>query len=365
VTAPQGLTSAVQGAGLSHPRPEILALTGLRGLAAVAVVLHQIGAPRAAPATLHHLIAAGGLGVPLFYLLSGFVLAYNYPSLSPRSGRRALGRYTMARVARIAPLTLAIGAAVLVLGAVNGSDWVRAVFSDPAWFIAVAIFMYAVFPVLVPVVAAASWRGVRGLLVVLVVAFCVQLVVLAVRLDTGSDTLLYRNPLVWIPDLVIGMALAFLVTSGLRVSSRTAYLVQAAAVLYAVAIAAKGFGTAVQYSAVWAVPLGLVLLTLAAAPSSKTAQALASQAAVHLGVIGLAAFLIQRILLHGLGPVTSSNVPKALLVCCWIGLVLLLAEGAHRYVGQPGRRWVLGLARRLDRRTGSSVPADSAVLAER
>jgi peptidoglycan/LPS O-acetylase OafA/YrhL len=359
------LTSADQGAGLSHPRPEILALTGLRGLAAVAVLLHQIGAPRSAPAILHHLIAAGGLGVPLFYLLSGFVLAYNYPTLSLRSGRRALGRYTMARVARIAPLTLAIGAAVLVLGAVNGSDWIRAVFSEPAWFIAVAILLYAVFPVLVPVVAAASRRGVRGLLVVLAVAFGVQLVVLAVRLVTGSDTLLYSNPLVWIPDLVIGMALAFLVTGGLRVSSRTAYLVQAAAALYALAIAARGFGTAVQYSAVWAIPLGLVLLTLAAAPSSKTAQLLASRAAVHLGVIGLAAFLIQRILLHGLGPVTAGDVPNALLVCCWVGLVLLLAEGAHRYVGQPGRRWVMALARRLNRRTGSAVLADSTVLAER
>jgi peptidoglycan/LPS O-acetylase OafA/YrhL len=358
------LTSADQGAGLSHPRPEILALTGLRGLAAVAVVLHQIGAPRSAPAMLHHLIAAGGLGVPLFYLLSGFVLAYNYPTLSLRSGRRGLGRYTMARVARIAPLTLAIGGAVLVLGAVNGGDWIRAVFSDAAWFIAVAILLYAVFPVLVPVVASASRHGVRGLLVVLAVAFGAQLVVLAVRLGTGSDTLLYRNPLVWIPDLVIGMAIAFLVAGGLRMSSRTAYLLQAAATLYAVAIAALGFGTAVQYGGVWAIPLGLVLLTLAAAPSSKTAQVLASRAAVHLGVIGLATFLIQGILLHGLGPVTTTDVPNALLVCCWIGLVLLLAEGAHRYVGLPGRRQVMALARRLDRRTGSAVPAGSAVLAD-
>jgi peptidoglycan/LPS O-acetylase OafA/YrhL len=96
---------------------------------------------------------------------------------------------------------------------------------------------------------------------------------------------------------------------------------------------------------------------------------LASRAAVHLGVIGLAAFLIQRILLHGLGPVTSSRPSNALLACCWIGLVLLLAEGAHRYVGQPGRRWVIALARQLDRRTGSAVPAEdrrtgSSVLAE-
>jgi peptidoglycan/LPS O-acetylase OafA/YrhL len=80
VTAPQGLTSADQGAGLSHPRPEILALTGLRGLAAVAVVLHQIGAPRSAPATLHHLIAAGGLGAHC----SISCPASSWPTTTPR-----------------------------------------------------------------------------------------------------------------------------------------------------------------------------------------------------------------------------------------------------------------------------------------
>lgn len=38
----------------------------------------------------------------------------------------------------------------------------------------------------------------------------------------------------------------------------------------------------------------------------------------------------------------------------WIGLTLLIAEGAHRYVGAPGRRWLMSLARRLDRRTAAA-----------
>lgn len=36
-----------------------------------------------------------------------------------------------------------------------------------------------------------------------------------------------------------------------------------------------------------------------------------------------------------------------------LGLTLLIAEGAHRYVGAPGRRWLMSLARRLDRRTAA------------
>ncbi|HEU4947063.1 MAG TPA: acyltransferase [Kribbella sp.] len=352
MTTPQGLTSVEHGAALSHPRPEILALTGLRGLAAVAVVVHHVGVPRSSPAPLRHLVEGAGLGVPLFFLLSGFVLAYNYPMLSLRSGQRALGRYAMARVARLAPLTLVVGAAVLTLSRRNGDGWARTVFGEQAWFIAVAIVLYAAFPVLVPLVAAAAKQGSRGLLVLLAVAFGVQLVVLGLRLATGSDEWLYRNPLSWIPEFLIGMALAFLLTGGLRLTARTAQLIQAACLLYAVVVAAQGFGSAVKYGAVWSIPLGLVLLTLAAAPGSWPAYLLSTRFGVHLGVISLGLFLTQEILLHGLGPVRSTSLPSFLLVCCWVGLTLLIAEGAHRYVGVPGRRWVMALARRLDRRTG-------------
>ena len=352
MTAPEGLTSIEHGAALSHPRPEILALTGLRGLAAVIVVVHYIGAPSTAPAVVHNLIDAGSLGVPLFFLLSGFALAYNYPTLALWSGRRMLGRYAMARIARLAPLTLVVGAAVLVLGDVNGSGWTRTVFGQQAWFLSVMVILYAAFPVLLPVVAAASRQGNPGLVMVLAVAFGAQSALWAVRLSTGSDAWLYRNPLTWIPDLVIGMTVAFLVTGGLRFRPGTAQLIQAGCLFYGVVVTAQGWGTAVHYGAVWAIPLALVVLTIAASSTSWTTLLLSTRFAVHLGVIGLALYLIEPLLLHGFGPVPTSDLPSALLVCGWIGFGLAMAEGAHRYVGVPGRRWLMALARRLDRRTG-------------
>lgn len=356
-----GLTSVDQGAALSHPRPEILALTGLRGLAALAVIVHHIGVPKKSPGVLRHLVEGGSFGVPLFFLLSGFVLAYNYPGLGPRSGRRPLARYAMARVARLAPLTLLAVGSVLALSGSHSRSWMSSVLGEQVWFIVVVGVLYAAFPVVLPVVERVAERsGTRGLLLILAVAFGAQLVLLAGRLGTGSDLVFYRNPLAWIPELVIGITLSHLVTGGLSLRPRTAHLVQLACLGYGVVVAAQGFGTPVRYGAVWAIPLALLLLTVAASPSSRTASLLAGPVMVHVGVIGLALYLTHEILLRGFGPVPKLDLWSLALICCWVGIAVLLAEGAHRYVGVPGRRWVMTIARRLDRRPTPAEPAKSA-----
>jgi peptidoglycan/LPS O-acetylase OafA/YrhL len=328
-----GLTSVDEGAALRHPRPEILALTGLRGLVALGVVASQVGVWRTAPPVLHHLIAAGSLAMPFFFLLSGFVLAYNYPGL--RLGR-PLGRYAVARIARMGPLFVVVGAGVLLLSGLNGSEWAHFVFDQQTWFLGTALVLYVAYPALTRVVAADPARAA-------VCALVVQLVVLALRLGTGSDHWLYRNPLVWIPDLVLGMALAGLATSGFRLSRRTAYLVQAAVLVYTVVIS-LGSSSALRYSAVWSVPLGLLILSVLT--PTRVSAVLAGPVLVRLGVIGYGLFLLKTLVLDGFGPVHAGSLSDALLALGWIGFTVLIAEGAHRYIGAPGRRWLLSLARR-------------------
>jgi peptidoglycan/LPS O-acetylase OafA/YrhL len=282
-----GLTSVSEGAALSHPRPEILALTGLRGLAGVAVVASTVGVWRTAPEVLHDLVAGvGALAVPFFLLLSGYVLAYNYPSLSYSSGRQLIGRYVMARVARLAPLFLIVGACVLLLGALNGGDWVRAVYTDQAWFVATVVLCYAAYPLLAGFVASRR-------VTVIVAALVATALPLVVELGTGVE--LYRIPIVWLPVFVLGMTL--------RVPSFPRWL--------------------------------------------------ANRVLVRLGVISYPLFLTHTLVIHGFGRVPAGSVSNALLALCWIGLAVLVAEGAQRYVGVPGRRWLMDLARRLDRRTAS------------
>lgn len=329
-----GLTSVDAGAALRHPRPEILALTGLRGLAALGVLASQVGVWRTAPPVLHHLVAAGSMGVPFFFLLSGFVLAYNYPGLS---GRRPLSRYAVARLARLGPLFVVVGAGVLALGGVNGGEWVRSVLGQQTWFLGTALVLYVAYPLLARVVAADPARAA-------VCAVVVQVVVLALRLGTGSDDWLYRNPLVWIPDLVLGMVLAGLATSGFRLTRRTAYLVQVVVLVYAVVLSCVSSSSALRYSALWSVPLGLLMLSVLR--TTRVSALLAGPVLVRLGVIGYGAFLLKTVVIDGFGPVHSGTLPDALLAVGWIGFTVLIAEGAHRYIGAPGRRLVLSLARR-------------------
>lgn len=95
----------------AHPdRAELVALTSLRGIAAVFVMAHhfifvlmeEVG--RALPS---HLFLKSYLWVDLFFLLSGFVLAYVYQSqFSQAVSRRDYSLFMRARFARVYPLHL-------------------------------------------------------------------------------------------------------------------------------------------------------------------------------------------------------------------------------------------------------------------
>lgn len=93
-------------------RHELSALTSLRGIAAVwvfsyhALALTKDLAPQASLPL--RLIASGGyLGVDLFFVLSGFVIAYNYAESSTHRSWRAYSSFLWKRLARIYPGHLA------------------------------------------------------------------------------------------------------------------------------------------------------------------------------------------------------------------------------------------------------------------
>jgi peptidoglycan/LPS O-acetylase OafA/YrhL len=104
VTASAGNAPAREG---RRPAP-LPALTGLRFLAAFAVLAFHYSAPMRGrfPAPLRMLVRHGAVGVPLFFVLSGFVLAYNYFPRA-RAGGFARGAFWGARFARIYPVYLA------------------------------------------------------------------------------------------------------------------------------------------------------------------------------------------------------------------------------------------------------------------
>lgn len=366
---PPGLTSPENGAALSHPRAEILALTGLRGLAAVWIVLYHLHMPSSLPAPLRRLVDAGYLGVPLFVMLSGFVLAYNYPQLR---GRRGLGRFYAARFARVVPLSVVVSVYLLVMQwAYHSPGWLSRIFFDQAWIVTLICCLYVAYPVILAFVRFVVARG-------LIVAFgtCLALEALVVLLvyaaggftagTPGIHTLVFHNPVAWGPTFALGMVLAFAVMRGVTLTVRTASVLQLVAVAVVVAIGLGRHDVPVErflfYGLLWSVPFGVLLLTLAVSRRSPLARLLSTRWMVRAGVLAFPLFLFHRPLLNGLGErlTHGGSFEAYLMVLAITGILLILAEGIHRYVEVPARTAVVAIARRLDRRSRvSAAPASS------
>jgi peptidoglycan/LPS O-acetylase OafA/YrhL len=101
-------TAVSSQAAATAARPTIAALTGLRAVAAVWVVLFHYRedlltlVPAARP--LEPIMSAGYLGVDVFFVLSGFVLAYNYSERLSRWCPREAASFIQNRVARVWPV---------------------------------------------------------------------------------------------------------------------------------------------------------------------------------------------------------------------------------------------------------------------
>ncbi|MEU8814309.1 acyltransferase [Actinoplanes sp. NPDC048796] len=370
-------------------KPELKALTGLRAVAAIAVVVSHVGVPKSLPKDFADIAHYGYIGVPLFFMLSGVVLAYNYPELNVRQGRRTI-KFYVARIARVMPLYwVMIAYCFFFYAAVNHKQFPSALvqnifavqtwgpdllvaqsyYNGPGWSIGAELFFYATFPFLVPVVARIAKRwGPRGLVIVIaaVAALTVALVVLfTVR---GWATLpaadpasahrwLYRNPLCQLPIFIAGMAIAFLLPHVRHWGSVTHNVIQTAVPLYVLLLAAfrgeGGFWGAASFGAFFVIPFTLAMLSLGSG-RGWLARILSTKPMVTLGVASFALYLTHRWLVWQLSsydPIVKGHGTDPYFgFILTIAVLLLVGEGAHRYVEEPARRWIMNLSKKVGRR---------------
>ncbi len=105
---------------------QIRPLTSIRAFAALWVVVMHFDNEFTAliPAWTHvgWLTSAGARGVDLFFVLSGFILCYNYAGLSEETGSKSFFRFLWLRLARIYPAYLA-AIVVMVLFVATARHW--------------------------------------------------------------------------------------------------------------------------------------------------------------------------------------------------------------------------------------------------
>ncbi|RZK02611.1 MAG: acyltransferase [Novosphingobium sp.] len=157
------------------------ALTGIRGIAAWLVVFYHMrfSLLTLLPIDAIKVLARGYLAVDLFFILSGFVLWYNYAPRLRDGGLIEAGRFLWRRIARIWPLHIVLlglfviyALALLALGRdasfypfaelplhvllMQNWGFTEALrWNDPSWSISTEMAAYLVFPL---IVLAAKWE---------------------------------------------------------------------------------------------------------------------------------------------------------------------------------------------------------------
>ena len=166
-------------------RPQLGALTGIRGLAAWFVVFYHIRLSLVSvlPAPAIAFLAKGYLAVDLFFILSGFVMWYTYADRLRQDGMPAAKLFLWRRLARIWPLHLLVLGGffgLFMLFRITGRDTAgyplnelplhvllvqnwgftrELAWNHPAWSISTELAAYLLFPLFV---WAARWEAMRS-----------------------------------------------------------------------------------------------------------------------------------------------------------------------------------------------------------
>lgn len=365
-------------------RKRLDALTSLRFIAAAMIVVghaHVIFPSRLA------MLAPLGQGVSFFFVLSGFILTWNYPVLVDWSDRK---KFWLARFARIWPLHLTTcllwialifnfdhstnfpgveGIVKLIANLLLIQVWVPIhswglSFNGVAWSISVELFFYAMFPVLITLWHK-SWHQlffIQGVTIALIIAIATHYSLPSQDNypSVGLLGLIYFNPLVRIFEFSIGIALALMVrriaASRLELSS-SQWLVMELAALVIISI---GMLTAANFTGIgqtlgeptayyftregiwllWALVIGVFALS-----HGPLTRLLSLRFAVFLGEISFALYLCHALLIHFL-----ENYSEQIQSYGTIGYagfwVLCLVFAAALFIGieTPCRKFILATA---------------------
>jgi peptidoglycan/LPS O-acetylase OafA/YrhL len=344
------------------PRPDaargdfLPALAGCRFPLALWVILHHLTEPGQAlepaalalPHGLYALIRAGYMAVATFFVLSGFVFARTYAGTRWTGG--SLLRYAVARLARIYPvylLSLAVVAPIILADRTPGrglfvgayalllQGWLGPIpvnWNTPAWALSCEMFFYVLFPFFTVFLARANWRNT---LLGAAAACCLTRAQLALGV---SDNL---KPLVHLADFLMGMAAACAFDLLSRSRRRPAgwWLYLPACVLAAAALAYPGWlprgidlNTAMR-------PLNAVALIGLGLGGGYLARVLSTKAAVYLGTLSYAIYILHVPILWWYGRWSHSfSAPL------YIAAVIAISALAYQFLEEPANRFLRGLA---------------------
>jgi peptidoglycan/LPS O-acetylase OafA/YrhL len=354
------------------------ALTSLRFFAALLVVFFHDGQALfvGAPLWASNIIKGGYAGVPFFFILSGFILTYNY---LPLGATLKLRSFWLARFARIYPIyavSLILSAPLffasllvalpfeqavprfLIHGVAAFSlvqAWIPSwafVWNGPAWSLSVEAFFYLLFPFLARGMDGKSrWMGPGALAAVVGLFFGLPVWLrYGNLLEMLKHNLGWANPLLWLPLFLLGMFAgrfylrrgSRLQTSPSRIHATLATLMAGAVILICMAANLQRISM-IFYCYVLSLPCVLLILLLADR-NNAVGRCLSGRMFVRLGEASYALYILHRpvhewfrtLESHASGPKLESLSGFSL----YLGTAVVLSLLSVRFVEAPCRRWI-------------------------
>lgn len=337
-------------------------LTGLRAFLALWVVTRHLFHPFENGAfidfgTRFALFDKGYLGVDGFFILSGFILAYNYANGRPIDYRAFIG----ARFARVYPVHFVtlLGAIALVfmkqfvlhkhiIGTEQNTYPALAAnvvllnawsfkfvtgWNDVAWSVSAEWFAYVFFPLFVALAPARN-RLLAGVLLI------VPAGALAILEWRSANALSLPGGLArLIPEFYAGVLL-FRLRRGWQFATLPRVLGLAAVGIIAL-------GIVVQRDTLTVIGLGFLIFALSS-DADLVAPLMAFRPVVYLGEISYCLYMVQRFPMEGLSLARKASAALAaspsIQLVALLATLFLVSHWTHRFIELPGRMW---LRRRL------------------
>jgi len=334
---------------------------------------------------LQNIVASGHIGVNFFFILSGFILAYNYLDADGRLRVRRRD-FWIARFARIYPVyvvALLVALIPFVHGYASASRfrnaftmattlagiqaWIpfsRLSWNPPAWSLSVEAFFYLLFPLIAVYAARLGLRQLYLVLGVLWIGYLALVAVATVRFPHGLPyaenglhvqwlRIVWFNPYVRLPEFVAGVILArlFLLRASssapvLRSSSEMtrarALLPVVSAVAIIVLLATGIFGASVLPTYVVLDPLLALLIYSLASSRGPLASFLSLPIMLLLGEASYSLYILHFPVRDWLGRALDLSSAPSFVV--YLAVVIGLSILSLYVVEQPARHAIKRLS---------------------
>jgi peptidoglycan/LPS O-acetylase OafA/YrhL len=342
---------------------ENIPLTSVRGLAALGVFIAHIGVLfwPFLPRRLAIPLVCGWMGVDLFFVLSGFILATVYAGLAPRGW----GRFWLKRLLRVYPLNTAL-LGFLILCALAGidsgadPDWPNLpwhllalqsfvphhkpgwIFTN--WSVGVEMICYVAFPLLVLGLQRLN-RLALIVAVFLAAAFTLEMQLSALASFWGLHAIMRCGS-----EFLLGATAGTLALRMPRLPSGPATGLELGA------LTALAFGMCGGLQWDWCVAVGswrmasvplscAALITALASDSGRFARLLHAPVMLWLGRVSFSLYMIHEPLLRRLAPLAwHAGRPTLLTIALWgaasLAIALAVATLTYRFIEVPGRRLI-------------------------